>query len=76
MAHILVDTTVCVCWTELGQKLPWNKTVKIWKYLKVKVSVSVSVSVYLFARKKKNTYTYRHSIYYKNVIERLIGLKL
>ena len=25
MAHILVDTTVCVCWTELGQKLPWNK---------------------------------------------------
>ena len=53
MAHILVDTTVCVCWTELGQKLPWNKTVKIWKYLKVKVSVSVSVSVYLFARKKK-----------------------
>ena len=53
MAHILVDTTVCVCWTELGQKLPWNKTVKIWKYLKVKISVSVSVSVYLFARKKK-----------------------
>ena len=73
MAHILVDTTVCVCWTELGQKLPWNKTVKIWKYLKVKVKVSVSV--YLFAR-KKNTYTYRHSIYYKNVIERLIGRKL
>ena len=34
MAHILVDTTVCVCWTELGQKLPWNKLrfENIWKW--------------------------------------------
>ena len=40
MAHIFGGQTVCICWTEWGQKIP-PKQGKSWKYFKMRAKAKV-----------------------------------